>query len=463
MVPHRIRRACPAVPRPASLGVASRATTIGVCPVHDNAASFRSGTPGIVRVLFIHQNIPGQFRHLMLALCADPANEVWAIAGEGAAGRARMLHPRLKLAAYRQPQAPAGQGAHPWLASLDAQTRRGLAVADLLRRLTNDGGPFDVIVAHPSWGEALFVKDVAPRTPLLAYFEFFYGASGADVGFDPEFPARPDDGERLRMRNLVHLSALSACDAGLTPTHWQHSRLPPEYRSRVAVVHEGVATDVVRPAPEATFQRGGRLFKAGEPIVTYVARNLEPYRGFHVFMRSLPALLARHPNLQVLVVGGDQVSYGTAARHPGGWKAQLMEELGRHGTPIDLERVHFLGKLAHADYLRVLQVSAAHVYLTYPFVLSWSMLEAMAAGCLVVGSDTAPVREVIDDRVNGRLVDFFDPGQLVEVLLDVLAHPERHRPLREAARTTVVERFDLKGRCLPAGLALIRALHAGRA
>lgn len=422
----------------------------------------RSCTPGIVRVLFIHQNIPGQFRHLILALCADPANEVWAIAGEGAGRRASMLHPRLKVAVYKLPQVPARQGAHPWLTSLDAQTRRGLAVADVLRRLTGNGLSFDIIVAHPSWGEALFVKDVVPQTPLLAYFEFFYSASGADVGFDPEFPARPDDGERLRMRNLVHLSALSACDAGFTPTRWQHSRLPPEYRSRVAIVHEGVATDVAKPAPDASFQWRGRLFKAGEPIVTYVARNLEPYRGFHVFMRSLPALLARHPGLQVLVVGGDQVSYGTPARHPAGWRSQLMEELSRHGAPIDVERVHFLGKLGHGDYLRVLQVSAAHVYLTYPFVLSWSMLEAMAAGCLVVGSDTAPVREVLTDRVNGRLVDFFDQEQLVTVILDVLANPERHRPLREAARATVVERFDLQGKCLPAGLALIRAVHGGR-
>jgi glycosyltransferase involved in cell wall biosynthesis len=411
-----------------------------------------------VRVLFIHQNIPGQFRHLILALCADPANEVWAIAGEGAARRASGLHPRLKVVAYKVPVPPAEQRtSHPWLMSLDSQVRRGQAVAEVLSRMKDSGVSLDVIVAHPSWGEALFVKDVLPQTPLLAYFEFFYSASGADVGFDPEFPDRPEDGPRLRMRNMVHLSALSACDAGFTPTQWQHSRLPPEYWSRVAIVHEGLATEVVAPAPDARFEWGGRRFATGEPIVTYVARNLEPYRGFHVFMRALPDLLSRHPGVQVLIVGGDQVSYGTPARHREGWKAQLMDELSRNGTPLDPQRVHFLGKLSHGDYLRVLQVSAAHVYLTYPFVLSWSMLEAMAAGCVVVGSDTAPVTEVLTDRVNSRLVDFFDRDALVSVILEVLSDPQRNRPLRDAARATIVDRFDLSRRCLPAGLALIRA------
>ncbi|MBW8779237.1 MAG: glycosyltransferase family 4 protein [Burkholderiales bacterium] len=416
-----------------------------------------------MRVLFIHQNIPGQFRHLIAALCADPANEVWAIAGEGAARRAGALHPRLRVMPYRVPvPAPEQRTAHPWLMSLDSQLRRGQAVAEVLSRMKTSGVSPDVIVAHPSWGEALFVKDVLPATPLLAYFEFFYSAAGADVGFDPEFPGRPEDGPRLRMRNLVHLSALSACDAGFTPTRWQHARLPPEYQERVSIIHEGIDTDAVRPAPEGRFEWQGRLFRAGEPIVTYVARNLEPYRGFHVFMRSLPALLARHPTLQVLIVGGEQVSYGTPAGHPAGWKSQLVDELAGKGTPIDAERVHFLGKLGHADYVRVLQVSAAHVYLTYPFVLSWSMLEAMAAGCLVIGSDTAPVTEVLADGVNGRLVDFFDREELVSVILDVLGDPGRHRRLREAARATAIERFDLQRLCLPAGLALIRSMQVGR-
>ena len=411
-----------------------------------------------MRVLFIHQNIPGQFRHVIAALCADPANSVWAIGGAEASARAIAQFPRLNVVSYTAPQVPAGQaGGHPWLADVDAQLRRGQVVARALQQIKDKGVGFDVIVAHPGWGEALFVKDLFPTTPLLAYFEFFYAATGADVGFDPEFPTGPESALRLRVRNMTHLAALNACDAGLTPTRWQHSRLPREYLGRVAVVHEGVDTDAVRPDAAARFEWQGRVFEPGQPVVTYVARNLEPYRGFHVFMRALPALLAAEPQAQVLVVGGDEVSYGMTSKHPDGWRAALTEELAQAGTPLDTSRVHFLGRLPHAEYLKVLQVSAAHVYLTYPFVLSWSMLEAMAAGCLVIGSDTAPVSEVIADGQNGRLVGFFDRDALVAAVVSALRDPARGRVLREAARATIVQRYDLK-RCLPAALRLIGSL-----
>ena len=409
-----------------------------------------------MRVLFIHQNIPGQFRHLIGALCADPVNAVWAIGGAEAVARAAVLFPRLNLASYTVPASPSET--HPWLADVDAQVRRGQVVAKALQQIKDKGVGFDVIVAHPGWGEALFVKDVFPATPLLGYFEFFYAATGADVGFDPEYPSGPESAQRLRVRNMVHLSALNACDAGFTPTRWQHALLPPEYRGRVAVVHDGIDTDAVRPDPQARFEWQGRVFEAGEPIVTYVARNLEPVRGIHRFLRALPALLAAEPRAQVLVVGGDEVSYGMAAPHPRGWRTALVEELERAGTPLDPERVHFLGKLSHTDYVRLLQVSAAHVYLTVPFVLSWSLLEAMAAGCVVVASDTAPVTEVLIDGENGLLVDFFDTQALVARVLEALRDPTRGQALRAAARNTVVQRHDLKRRCLPAALKLVTAL-----
>ena len=314
-----------------------------------------------MRVLFIHQNIPGQFRHVIGALCADPSNSVWAIGGHRATARAVARFPRLNVVSYAEPGAQTA--GHPWLVEVDAQLRRGQLVARALQQIKDKGIGFDVIVAHPGWGEAMFVKDLFPATPLLAYFEFFYSATGADVGFDPEFPSGPERALRLRVRNMPHLAALNACDAGFTPTRWQHSRLPGEYRGRVAVVHEGVDTDAIRPDAAARFEWQGRVFEAGQPVVTYVARNLEPYRGFHVFMRALPALLAAEPLAQVIVVGGDEVSYGTACPHPEGWRAALTGELARAGTPLDTSRVHFVGKLPYAEYLKVLQVSAAHVYL----------------------------------------------------------------------------------------------------
>jgi glycosyltransferase involved in cell wall biosynthesis len=412
----------------------------------------------MTRALFIHQNIPGQFRHVIAALAADPANEVWAIGGDEAAERAGKLIPGLKLVSYKMAAADAHGATHPWLAGVDAQVRRGQTVARALRQMRDRGLAFEVIVAHPGWGEAMFVKDVFPKTPLLTYFEFFYSASGADVGFDPEFPAAPDDALRLRVRNAMHLSALNACDAGITPTRWQHARFPKEYQARIAVVHEGVATDAIRPDAAARFEWQGRVFTVGEPVVTYVARNLEPYRGFHVFMRALPALLAAEPHAQVIVVGGDEVSYGAPSPHAQGWRGAMLDELARAGTALDPARVHFTGKLPHAEYVKVLQVSAAHVYLTVPFVLSWSMLEAMSAGCLLIASRTAPVTEVLVDGENGRLVDFFDRDALVAAIVSALRDPKRGRAMREAARATAVQRFDLRTRCLPAALKLIRSL-----
>ncbi len=408
-----------------------------------------------MRVLFIHQNIPGQFTHQIAALCADPANEVWAIGEETAVQRCSRAQPGLKLLAYKLGTPDAGAGGHPLLADVDAQVRRGRIVAKALGQLKARGAVPDVIVAHPGWGESLFVKDVFPHVPLLQYFEFFFSAQGADVGFDPESPSSLDNECRLRMRNAAYLSALNASDAGVSPTHWQRSRFPAEYRDRIAVIHDGVDTDLVAPDPLATFDWQGHMFKAGDPIITYVARNLEPYRGFHVFMRCLPELLARNPRAQVVIVGGDGVSYGR--RHTSGrnWRRVMLEEMG---DAIDLARVHFTGKLPYAQYLRLLQVSAVHVYLTYPFVLSWSMLESMAVGGLLVASRTAPVEEVIVDGANGVLVDFFDRQAIVQRVTEALAEPQRFAAMRQAAREAVVQRFDLRRVCLPAGLQLMRAV-----
>jgi glycosyltransferase involved in cell wall biosynthesis len=192
-----------------------------------------------------------------------------------------------------------------------------------------------------------------------------------------------------------------------------------------------------------------------DQIITYSARNLEPYRGFHVMMRTLPRLLARYPAARVLIVGGNEVSYGRRATRANTWREQMLAELGGQ---LDLSRIHFLGRLPYTQYLAMLRISSAHIYMTYPFVLSWGLLEAMAAGCAVIASRTAPVEEVIRDGENGRLVDFFDSDALVERVGEALSHPERQEQLRANARQTVVERYDLKSVCLPAYLALLRRL-----
>ncbi len=266
-------------------------------------------------------------------------------------------------------------------------------------------------------------------------------ANGPDMGFDPEFPAALDDRLRVSTWRAHHLLALEQCDVAIAPTQWQKSQFPATYQPKIQVLHEGIATDLLGPDPQAQLTLpNGRVLKAGDPVVTYVARNLEPYRGFHVFMRCLPALLAAHPTCQVLIVGGDEVSYGRAPKNARSWREALLREVNID-TSSETGRVHFLGKLPYAQYRRVLQVSAVHVYLTYPFVLSWSLLEALASGCAVVASDTAPVREVIRQRENGLLVDFFDGKQLLDAVNKVLTDQSGMRAMRRAAVESVKERF----------------------
>jgi glycosyltransferase involved in cell wall biosynthesis len=289
---------------------------------------------------------------------------------------------------------------------------------------------------------------------LLGYFEFFYRPSGSDIDFDAEFPPEPDAGMRLRTRNAGNLLGLETADWGQTPTQWQHSQYPQRFRDRIAIVHEGVDTALVRPDQTARlWLANGLRLAPGQEIVTYSARDLEPYRGFHVFMRALPQVLRERPQAQILIAGADGVSYGRRPQHAATYREQLLAELA--GT-IDLRRVHFLGRLPYRQYLTVLQISSVHVYLTYPFVLSWSLLEAMSASCLVIASRTPPVEEVIVDGINGRLVDFFDEAALADHIVAALA--EGGDDLRSAARRTAIEHYDVKSVSLPAYLDLLKTL-----
>ena len=401
-----------------------------------------------MRLLFIHQTFPGQYLHLIQHL-RDAGHEV-AFATQR---RDRDIAGIRMLEYQPAPVAPAAQ---TYAQELDTATMNGLAVARLCEGLRREGFVPDLVIGHTGWGELLFLKDVWPSVPLLGYFEFFYRSSGSDLDFDPEFPATLDDAMRVRVRNATNLISLDAADWGHTPTRWQRDQYPVEYHPRISVIHEGIDTGQIRPDPSARlWLSGGLSFSRTDQVLTYSARRLEPYRGFHVFMRTLPRVLAECPQAHVVITGGDGVSYGRPPADGSTWREHMLAELeGR----LDLSRVHFVGWLPHAQYLAVLQISSAHAYMTYPFVLSWGLLEAMAAECLVIASRTPPVEEVIDGVDNGVLVDFFDSDALAEQICAALRDQPATAAMRRNARRSVVERYDLTSVCLPAHFALIRQL-----
>ncbi|MBV8209155.1 MAG: glycosyltransferase family 4 protein [Burkholderiaceae bacterium] len=404
-----------------------------------------------MKVLFVHQNFPGQYLHLARWLGGQGGNETVFITQ-----RQDGQLPGVRKIVY-QPRRTITPQVHHYLRESEAAILNAQEVMRTAIDLRRVGFVPDVMLGHNGWGEIWYLKDIYPEIPLIGYFEFFYRIHGADVGFDPADPITPDTAPRLRTKNLGNLLALDTVDLGQCPTQWQRSGYPKRYHTMLHVIHEGVDTRVARPDPAARVQlvRDGIELAVGEEIVTYVARNLEPYRGFPTFMRSVPEILRRRPQARVLIVGGDEVSYG--ARLPDGqtFRQQMLKELDGSFDPA---RVHFLGKVPYSNFVRILQISRAHVYLTVPFVLSWSMLEAMSAGCLVVASRTAPVQEVIRHGANGVLVDFFSPGEVADRVVEALEDPHVHDSIRRNARQTILDQFDLTTICLPAHLGMLKTV-----
>jgi glycosyltransferase involved in cell wall biosynthesis len=400
-----------------------------------------------MRILFIHQNLPGQYKHLLKDYASDPTVEVVGV-GEGRRLRENFARPTpgLRLLAYAMPVLT-DISVPEDLRSTDAAVRRGRAVLEVLLRLKKEGFYPDTVCAHPGWGETMFIRDVFPRARLIHYCEFYYRSSGQDFGFDPEFPPTASDMLRLRTRNMHHLMAVEQADVGVAPTSWQRDRFPEAFRGKIKVVHDGVNTQVVKPDEHAflRFPTHGFDLTSRDEVITFVSRNLEPYRGFHTFMRALPAMLLRRPHARVIIVGGDEVSYGRRLSE-GTYRQRYLDEV--KGS-VDISRIHFVGKVPYDLFLKILQVSSVHVYLTYPFVLSWSLMEAMAAGCLIVGSRTAPVEEVISHGENGFLTDFFSPSALADTVCEALAERQGLQQVRDRARLTIVDRYDLVDKCLP--------------
>lgn len=387
-----------------------------------------------MNILFLHPNFPAQFRHLAAALAQDLNNQVifGTTRQEGQmAGVQKLIYTPL-----RKPS----KETHHYLRPLEDAVLHGQAVYRMLDKLKASGFIPDVVYGHSGWGPTLFIKDIFPQAKLLCYFEWFYNAYGADVGFDPAEPVTPDDRLRIRMKNAPILTDLYSCDAGLCPTSWQAQQFPKEFRERINVLHDGIDTNYFSPQQDAklTLPSIGLDLSDAKEIVTYVSRGMEPYRGFPQFMEAVSLLLKKRKTCHVVVVGEDRVAYGRRLPDGKTFKQLMLEKLD-----LDLSRLYFTGRLPYHQYLQVLQASSVHIYLTRPFVLSWSMLEAMSTGCLIVASNTPPVTEVIQDNVNGIWVDFFSPQEIAVRVEEALDNADQMLHLRKMARETILNNYDL--------------------
>ena len=387
-----------------------------------------------MKILFLHPNFPAQFRHLATVLGQDPRNTViyatnrreGNIAGVNKViyGKSREVRPET----------------HHYVRPLESAVLEAQGVYRVLQKLKDRGFYPDIVYGHSGWGPTLFIKDIFPQATLLCYFEWYYRAYGSDASFDPSEPLSADDEARIRVKNAPILLDLVSCDRGLSPTQWQRSQFPPEFQSKIKVHHDGIDTNYFQPLPNAklSLPRINLDLTEVEEIVTYVARGMEPYRGFPQLIETISVLQQKRPRCHFVIVGKNRVAYGKNLPDGKTYKEAMLEKFS-----LDLSRVHFTDLLPYEEYLQVLQASSVHIYLTRPFVLSWSMLEALSTGCLIVASDTAPVTEVIEDNVNGLLVNFFDPQQISDRVIEALDNPERMTAIRDRARKTILESYDL--------------------
>ncbi len=405
-----------------------------------------------MNILFVHQNFPGQYRELFQWLVAQGGHDIVFLTQRH--GVAQIAGARIiRYTPHHKPADTAYAATKYW----EECAGNGLGAAFAAQKLAAQGFRPDVILGHVGWGELTFLKQVWPDVPILGLFEYYFLAKGGSVGFDPEFPPAPHVEFLMHARNAVNFANIQTVDLGQSPTWFQRDTYPESFHAKIDVIHDGIRTDRLVPnhATQVPLQRLGRMVTREDEIFTYMARNMEPTRGFHKFIRALPKILEARPKARALIIGGNDVSYGKASDARGGYRAEMEREVGHS---VDWSRVHFLGKVPYAAYQQVIQISRCHVYLTVPFVLSWSSMEAMSMGATIVASDTPPVREVMTHGQTAMLVDFHDHDALARQVIDVLDAPGDFAHLGRNARAHMIDRYDFSTRCLPDHIARINSL-----
>lgn len=405
-----------------------------------------------MKLLFIHQNYPGQFVHLAPEL-ARRGHDVRALT-------LRFPEPRMidgvKVLPYRITQKP-GSGLHPWVQDSEAKILRGLSCAQAAAAL---GWVPDVIIGHYGWGETLFLKHVFPSARMGLYCELYYNPDHPAIATDMEVMSEAQKLNhrlKMRLRNVNTRLHDDIMDAGLCPTPFQAASFPAHMRPRITVQHDGIDTDLACPDPEARFALpNGRVLSRADEVITYVARALEPMRGFDIFMQALPDILRARPQAQVLIIGRDAVSYGGQAPEGSSWKEHFLQQIAPRLAPGDRERMHFLGNIAHDEFRKMLQVSRIHLYLSRPFVLSWSMIEAMSTGCAIVAADSPAVRDAASSN-EVRLTPL-NPADVTEAVCALAQDPALRDRLGVEARKRAA-RYDLRSVCLPKLVAWAEALE----
>ncbi len=405
-----------------------------------------------MKLLFVHQNMPGQYRELVQWLAAQGDHEiVFLTQREKAPDFAGVRTVRYKT------HHKAANDAYGLSKNWETAAGNGFGAVTALREIVSGGFIPDIVIGHVGWGEMSFFREVLPKTPMIGFFEYFYSVRGGPVGFDPNDVVSDHAPYIMHGNNVVPLVNIEVVDVAHSPTWWQRNRFPPSFHDKIYVCHDGIRTDKLLPDPKASVSLGriGRPLTASDEVVTFMARNLETTRGFHQFMRALPLIQKARPNARVLIIGGNEASYGGKSKHPGGLRGQMEAEVGHM---LDWDRLHFLGQVPYANYQQIIQISTCHIYLTMPFVVSWSLLESMSMKATIVASDVAPVREVMEHGKTGLLVDFFDHEALAAQVAEVLECPGDFSHIGAAARQHVVENYDFLSVCLPEHIRQINAL-----